>query len=75
VTVRHNIQMPPAPAGGRAARRLTDECGKRRYATREAAEDMLRHLQMCDENHDALARVYECGHGWWHLTSKENWDA
>lgn len=50
----------------RQAPRLCLVCGKRRYATREAAELVI---ALASERRREK-RAY-LAHGWWHLTSKE----
>lgn len=51
------------------------ECGKRRYATREAAEQVLSWLQ---ETRDPSAPKVEqrayFAHGWWHLSALPEWE-
>ena len=46
-------------------------CGKRRFATLEAAEQILRHLQDTGgaRGERSEDRVYEA-HGWFHITSE-----
>lgn len=44
-------------------------CGKRRYATREAAERHLTMIQATSSIERTPVRTYQCTRGWWHLTS------
>jgi len=49
-------------------------CGKRRFATREAAEQLIRHLELLSRGEKIPRRAYyhdRCG--WWHLTSRPTW--
>jgi hypothetical protein len=55
--------LPPLPEGQRCA-----ECGKRRYATRQAAEGQLKTLLGVPWHGMTRANAYH-EHGWWHLTS------
>jgi hypothetical protein len=55
--------LPPLPEAPRCT-----ECGKRRYATRQAAERHLRALLAGPWIGVVGANAYH-EHGWWHLTS------
>lgn len=44
-------------------------CGKARYATEETALAAL-HRIACTATGRHPVRAYECGSGWWHLTSQ-----
>lgn len=61
---RHTIQLPPPSQGKRMSRLLQDECGKRRYATRELAEQALQGITW---GRKIIVTVYECQHGWFHI--------
>lgn len=65
--MRNNVRMPPAPQGGTEPReRLC--CGRPRFATFEAADAALRHMEFIADGHVGV-HVFQCPAGWWHLKS------
>lgn len=46
-------------------------CGKKAFATQEAAEAALRRIEQTTEREQYPRRAYACEHGWWHLTKRE----
>lgn len=59
---RRFIPWPPVPPA-------CPVCGKRRYATREAAEMVIERAS----ERRREQRAYRA-HGWWHLTSREDYE-
>lgn len=43
-------------------------CGKKAFATREAAEAALQRIASTSPDSDVPQRAYRCWNGWWHLT-------
>lgn len=54
---------------------LCEECGKHRYATRETAEKILALSAGRREPGEKQERRAYYDHGWWHLTSQDDYAA
>lgn len=46
-------------------------CGKRSFATREAAEKALERVQALPKPGKVPERIYECANGFWHMTCQK----
>lgn len=44
-------------------------CGKRRYATKQTAEQDMGRIRAVSYHDRLPERTYQCTRGWWHLTS------
>lgn len=49
-------------------------CGKRRYATQDAAEHVIRQRQEMRAGLQPVEQRAYLDHGWWHTTSREEWE-
>jgi hypothetical protein len=47
-------------------------CGKKAFATEEAARAALERIRLVSDAEKVPQRVYECRHGWHHLTSQRD---
>jgi hypothetical protein len=50
--------------------RLCQPCGKLRFATAQLAREWLDTVSSDHHLNSTVQRVYECPHGWFHLTSQ-----